>query len=218
MHDNAKVFIAAAMAALWAYAQQLIIPLVLLIIVMVVDYISGVLAAWKAGELSSRVGIMGIVKKLSYLALVIVGCVMDYLIGMISGHFVGAEVSFRAIGLVVICWLIINECISILENVAKQGGPVPPFLAPLLKHLKSTTEAQSSEAFNQTEEEPDPEALLDILPEIEEEDPPEAEEMPQPIDGSWTLEVTVDGDDVTAVQFVDPDGNPAPDEDSYAGK
>lgn len=145
MHDNAKIFAAAVMAALWAYAQTLVIPLGILIVVMVVDYISGVLAAWKAGELSSRTGILGIIKKMSYLALVIVGCVMDYLIGMISGHFVGAEVSFRAIGLVVICWLIINELISILENVARQGGPVPPFLAPLLKRLKSTAESQLTE-------------------------------------------------------------------------
>ena len=155
MHDNAKMFVAAAMAALWAYAQNLVIPLGILIVVMVVDYISGVLAAWKAGELSSRVGILGIVKKLSYLALVAVGCVMDDLIGMISGQFVGAEVSFRAIGLVVICWLIINELISILENVAKQGGPVPPFLEPLLKHLKSSAEGQIQQPAGEPAAEPE---------------------------------------------------------------
>ena len=141
-HDNIKIFLAAAFAAVWAYARQLLIPLLILILVMMVDYISGVAAAWKKGELSSRVGIVGIVKKLSYLALVVVGCTMDYLITMLSGHLTGQEIAVKAIGLVVICWLIINELISILENVARQGGPVPPFLANILLHLRETTEKQ----------------------------------------------------------------------------
>jgi hypothetical protein len=32
--------------------------------------------------------------------------------------------------------------ISILENVARQGGPVPPFLAGILVHLRETAEKQ----------------------------------------------------------------------------
>lgn len=141
-HGALKMFMAAACAAVWSYAQDIVAPLIVLIIVMIIDYISGVLAAWANDELDSRTGIIGIVKKISYLGLVVVGCVIDYLVSMLGSQLGGTEVSIRAIGLVVICWLIINELISILENVAKQGGPVPPFLAPLLSHLKSTTEAQ----------------------------------------------------------------------------
>lgn len=140
--DTIKLLIAAAAAALWSYAKDMIWPLGILLAAMVVDYISGVAAAWVNHELSSRVGIVGIVKKLSYLALVVVGCSIDYLINMLGAQLTGAEVSVRAIGLVVICWLIINELISILENVARQGGPTVPFLAPLLRHLKSSAEAQ----------------------------------------------------------------------------
>lgn len=143
MHDEEiKIFLAAACAAVWSYARTLLWPLVILIIVMVIDYISGVAAAWAKKELSSRVGILGIVKKLSYLALVVVGCVIDYLISYMGSAVSGMEVTIKAVGLVVICWLIINELISILENVARQGGPVPPFLLPLLSHLKSSAEKQ----------------------------------------------------------------------------
>lgn len=141
-HDTLEVFIAAAAAAVCAYARTIIVPLAILIVVMVIDYISGVAAAWVRHELSSRVGIVGIVKKLSYLALVVVGCVIDYLVSMLGTSLGGAEISIQAIGLVVTCWLIINELISILENVSRQGGPVPPFLARLLLRLKSTAEAQ----------------------------------------------------------------------------
>jgi len=127
--DTAKVFLAAISAAVWSYTQQIFAPVMILIVVMAIDYISGVAAAWVNHELSSKTGLIGIVKKLSYLALVVVGCSIDYLVSLLGSQLTGAEISIQAIGLVVVCWLIINELISILENVARQGGPVPPFLA-----------------------------------------------------------------------------------------
>ena len=140
--DTVKIFLAAASAAVWSYAKTIVWPLAILALVMVIDYISGVAAAWVRNELSSRVGLIGFVKKISCLALVVVGCVIDYLVSWLGSSMSGLDISIKAIGLVVICWLIINELISILENVAKQGGPVPPFLASLLRHLKSSAEAQ----------------------------------------------------------------------------
>ena len=140
--DTAKMLLAAFSAAIWSYFKTIFAPVIILIVVMTVDYISGVAAAWVRHELSSRVGLIGIVKKLSYLALVVAGCSIDYLVSILGEQLTGAEISIKAIGLVVVCWLIINELISILENVARQGGPVPPFLAGILLHLRETTEKQ----------------------------------------------------------------------------
>ena len=140
--DTAKMLLAAFSAAIWSYFKTIFAPVIILIVVMTVDYISGVAAAWVRHELSSRVGLIGIVKKLSYLALVVAGCSIDYLVSILGEQLTGTEISIKAIGLVVVCWLIINELISILENVARQGGPVPPFLANILLHLRETTEKQ----------------------------------------------------------------------------
>ena len=140
--DTAKMLLAAFAAAIWSYFKTIFAPVIILIVVMTVDYISGVAAAWVNHELSSRVGLIGIVKKLSYLALVVAGCSIDYLVSILGEQLTGAEISIKAIGLVVVCWLIINELISILENVARQGGPVPPFLAGILVHLRETAEKQ----------------------------------------------------------------------------
>lgn len=140
--DTVKIFLAAFCAAVWSYARTIFAPVVILIVVMAIDYFSGVAAAWVNHELSSRVGLVGIVKKLSYLALVVVGCSIDYLVSLLGTQLGGTEISIKAIGLVVVCWLIINELISILENVARQGGPVPPFLASILRHLRETAEKQ----------------------------------------------------------------------------
>ena len=75
-----KLTIIAALGVITAYFNALMIPIVVLVFVMVTDYISGMASAKKSGELSSSIGIMGIAKKVGYLALVAVGMVVDYLI------------------------------------------------------------------------------------------------------------------------------------------
>ena len=140
METNAiKLVLAAAMAALMTYLAQIIIPIGVLCLVMLIDYITGVHAAYVKHELSSRTGILGILKKLSYLAMVAVACVIDYVVASV-GSQVGVVVSIQFVALLVVFWLIINELISILENVDEIGGPVPPFVVRLLYRLKGATE------------------------------------------------------------------------------
>ena len=75
-----RALFAAAIGALAAYAGILLVPLCVLAAVMIIDYATGIAAAWSCKLLSSRVGVKGIVKKVAYLALVAVGMVVDYLI------------------------------------------------------------------------------------------------------------------------------------------
>ena len=49
------------------YLNAVAAPVVLLVLVMAIDYITGMISAWKNRELSSREGLFGIVKKLYYL-------------------------------------------------------------------------------------------------------------------------------------------------------
>lgn len=135
-----KAVLSAAIAAVAAYFQQLIIPVIVLIAVMMIDYVSGVSAAYVNSELSSRTGILGILKKVGYLMIVAVGMVIDYLLSL-AGGAAGLDLSGKFfVALVVVIWLIINECLSILENSAKMGLPVPGFVTPILERLKSQTE------------------------------------------------------------------------------
>lgn len=130
-------------AALNAYARELVIPVVVLFVVMLLDYGTGVAAAWKKKELSSRVGWLGIVKKVGYLAVVSVGMVVDYVLS-VSGERLGVQLPAENLfGLLVTVWLIVNECISILENADALGLPVPAFVGQLLERLKKRSEAAS---------------------------------------------------------------------------
>ena len=60
-------------AGVSAYFQIIAVPLIVLTAVMLIDYITGIVVAYTKAELSSRKGIVGIIKKLGYFALVCVG-------------------------------------------------------------------------------------------------------------------------------------------------
>ena len=138
-----QAVIAVALGGLSAYMRLMFVPLVVLIGVMIVDYMSGMLKAWGNEELSSRVGLRGIVKKLSYLMLVCVAGVVDWLLW--SGlRQVGISLDFGfCFGLIVTIWLIINELISILENLEALHVPMPGFLSKIIKHLQTAVEVRA---------------------------------------------------------------------------
>ena len=138
-----RALIAVALGGLSAYMRVMFVPLVVLIAVMIIDYMSGMLKAWGNEELSSRVGLRGIVKKLCYLMLVCVAGVVDWLI--YSGlRQVGITLNFGfCFGLIVTIWLIINELISILENLEALKVPMPGFLSKIIKHLQTAVEVRA---------------------------------------------------------------------------
>ena len=103
--------------------------IVALVFFMTVDYATGVVAAYYRHQLSSEVGFKGIFKKIVILCLVSVGHMIDvYVIG--SNAVVMSATAMFYIG---------NEGLSILENAADLGIPLPP---PLIKALKQISDAQ----------------------------------------------------------------------------
>lgn len=144
--------LAAALGVASSYLVQLIVPLIVLVIAMLADYGTGMVKAWNAGTLCSRTGIRGILKKVGYLVIVAVAMGADYLLRYGLSQ-VGVHINIEfLIAAIVIVWLIINELISILENVAAIGAPVPEFLLKLIRKLKNVTEKQAETVPVETEE------------------------------------------------------------------
>lgn len=137
--------IAAAIAAATMYMRDLIVPICILLIAMVSDYVTGMARAWMTKTLSSRVGIKGIVKKVAYLLAVACGILVDWVIQS-SGERLGVNLTgFYFVGLLVTIWLILNECISILENLEGIGTPLPGFLMKLLHRLKNAADSKGDD-------------------------------------------------------------------------
>lgn len=96
-----------------------------LVIVMVLDYVTGVLSAIYKKELSSKIGIKGIAKKLSYLGVVMLACVLDNLTG-----------NTNIIRTLVIYFFVANDGLSIVENLAEMNIKLPNKIKEVLKQLK----------------------------------------------------------------------------------
>ena len=131
--------------ALVSYFGQLTAPLLVLLCAMALDYVTGIVKAYILSELNSKIGLKGIVKKLCYMAMVAVGAGVDYLL---RGALVQAGIDLHVelfCGLLVAIWLIINELISILENLAAIGVPGFPRLSKVLERLKNTVNREGKE-------------------------------------------------------------------------
>ena len=132
--------LAAAFGALCSYASHLLVPLIMLFCVVMIDWLTGIAKAWVQHQMNSRIGLLGALKKLGFFVTVGVAGVVDWLFSFgLSEVGITTKLPFL-IAAIVCVWLIINELISILENVAAIGGPVPPFIRKLLSRLKNVVE------------------------------------------------------------------------------
>ena len=99
--------------------------LIALLVLMTLDYITGVMCAIVDKKLSSAVGFKGICKKCLILMLVGVANIIDL-------HVVGTGSALRG---AVICFYMSNEGLSLLENAAYIGLPIPDKLREILEQL-----------------------------------------------------------------------------------
>ena len=103
-----------------------------LLFFIVLDYITGLMKAFKNKELSSSVGWNGLMKKIGTLIAVIVAHQMDKIGPTGSQLFRNAVVTF----------FIANEGVSLVENLAIIGVPVPSILKRALKAWKEEAEVE----------------------------------------------------------------------------
>ena len=102
---------------------------VTLLIVMAIDYITGVCKALYNKKVNSMVGIKGIIKKVGYLLIVALAVKLDQIAGQTG-----------AIRTLIIYFFVANEGISILENWGNMGLPLPKKLMGTLEQLKKESD------------------------------------------------------------------------------
>ena len=133
------------MAEIWKHIQTLIVMiggwlgyfvggmdglLSVLVIMIVIDYVTGVMVGMAEKKISSKIGFIGICRKILIIMFVGIANVLDlYVIG--SGSMLRTAAIF---------FYISNEGISILENAAKLGLPVPSKIKNMLEQLHDTAE------------------------------------------------------------------------------
>lgn len=106
--------------------------LVALFVVIVLDYITGLIKAGITKTLSSEIGFKGLLKKMLILLIIALAHLVD--------NCVGSGETWRNIAIV---FYISNEGLSILENCVVCGLPVPDKLKEILINMEHTTDERS---------------------------------------------------------------------------
>ena len=99
--------------------------MIALVVFVILDYVTGIMCAIADKKLSSAVGFRGICRKVLIFLLVGVAHIVDL-------HVVGSGSVLRG---AVVCFYLSNEGVSMLENAAHLGLPVPEKLKVILEQL-----------------------------------------------------------------------------------
>lgn len=146
---------AITVAISWITARLgiLFFPVVILMLMMVIDYITGMLASQKEAiehpedpdcGWSSRKGVLGIIKKVGYVCIIVVAVSLDHILVQAAAPL-GFELPRAIFGLLVTVWLVLNEMLSIVENAGRMGAPVPPWLAKCVASLKDKIDQEADQ-------------------------------------------------------------------------
>lgn len=128
---KAVAVVAGAIAGLYGGWSAMLTTLV---VMMAIDYVTGVLVAalgrspkTEGGGLSSKVGFIGIAKKGIIMLIVLLATLLDQAIGNVTFVFQGMTVAYY----------IANEGLSILENADALNIPTPKFIHDRLEHMRA---------------------------------------------------------------------------------
>jgi len=103
-----------------------------LLVFVIIDYLTGVLCAIADRTLSSKVGFIGISRKVLIFVLVGVAHILD-------SYVIGDSSVLRT---AVIFFYLSNEGISMLENAGHLGLPIPEKLKDVLEQLQNKSDAE----------------------------------------------------------------------------
>ena len=142
--EKMKIMATAVLSTLMSWLGILAVPVLLMVGCNVIDYITGLCAAkYRTETINSYKGIRGIIKKVCMWLLVLIGAFIDILINYaVECAGIGLTIPF-VVATVVAVWLVVNEIISILENMLDIGVNIPPFLLPIAKYIKKQVEEKA---------------------------------------------------------------------------
>ena len=139
MYNLYKIAAAAAGAVISFFTG---IPRVVwvLIAMMTLDYVTGLMTGMmgvssktEGGKLSSRAAFDGLMRKIMIFLVVILSVLVDLAVQY------GAGVTFNAVTGATCLWFIASEGVSVLENAAELGVPIPGILRKALELLQDSS-------------------------------------------------------------------------------
>ena len=140
------------LSAIWGFFGWLVL---LWISLMVLDYLTGSMAAAKQGLWKSRAARAGIWNKAGSISVVLVSAATDLLLHTISQHLPTLPLRYTVLLCpIVVIWYSITELGSIMENALSLGAKVPKVLTQVLSVMQHTADSAVSSAGACSEQAP----------------------------------------------------------------
>ena len=138
--DNLYKIAAAAAGAVMSFFTGIPVIMWVLIAMMTLDYVTGLMTGMMGvssktdgGKLSSRAAFDGLMRKIMIFLVVILSVLVDLAVQY------GAGVTFNAVTGATCLWFIASEGVSVLENAAELGVPIPGILRKALELLQDSS-------------------------------------------------------------------------------
>ena len=106
-----------------------------LLVLVLTDIATGFIAALYNKEINSRVLRRGLINKVFYIIFIWLGVLADSVVLDTTGNYITISGHIILLRNVIVAYLMLEELVSVLENAAKMGLPVPSWLRSVLQQV-----------------------------------------------------------------------------------
>lgn len=139
--EKIKWLLSVILGVVTTFTKQYGIMIALVLAVILFDFVTGLIKAKINGTLNSTVGTKGFFKKIALFVCLFFGFFLDFAIPYMC-QSVSIDITFHTpFGLIICFYIILNECISICENLyACNSSIMPKWIVNILHTAKEKLE------------------------------------------------------------------------------
>lgn len=120
-----------------------------LLVLVLTDIATGFIAAWYNKEINSKVLRRGLINKIFYIIFIWLGVLADNVVLDTTGNYITISGHIILLRNVIVAYLMLEELVSVLENAAKMGLPVPKWLRSVLQQVSDVANSSAPKAITQ---------------------------------------------------------------------
>ena len=114
-----------------------------LLVLVLTDIATGFIAAWYNKDVSSKVLRRGLINKTFYIVFIWLGVLADNVVLDTTGNYITISGHVILLRNVIVAYLMLEELVSVLENAANMGLPVPTWLRSVLKQVSDVANSST---------------------------------------------------------------------------